>query len=213
MHTALPFGQWLRRCRTASNLTQAALAERVGCSPDVLRKFESQAKRPSRRLAEQLAAELGLAEAERDAFVQAARGTAPVASEASGVHVKRTAPQEIAASANASKRIEGLWLARTKLYPPRVRADILPRPGLYDAFHRALAAARLVLISAPAGTGKTTLVTTAVAAAPSRTDAWLTVDADDNDLVRFLQALVAAIAGSCQPSIPSRNTSSPSTPG
>lgn len=194
MNSAVTFGPLLRQRRTALNLTQAALAERVGCSHDVLRKFESQTKRPSRQLAERLATELGLAGIEREAFVQAGRNIVVPAPEVSTVHIERVAPQVVQASGQRPQRAERLWLARTKLYPPRVRTDILARPGLQHAFHRALTDARLVLISAPAGTGKTTLVTTAVAAAFSNPVAWLTLDSDDNELVRFLQALVAAFS-------------------
>src|SRR5215217_6178037 len=48
--TGPTFGQLLRAHRTTRQLTQAALAAQAGCSPEVLRKFEADAKRPSRRL-------------------------------------------------------------------------------------------------------------------------------------------------------------------
>jgi transcriptional regulator with XRE-family HTH domain len=67
------FGYWLRRRRKALDLTQAALAERVGCSPDLIQKIETDTRRPSRQIAERLADSLGLDAAERVAFVQAAR--------------------------------------------------------------------------------------------------------------------------------------------
>lgn len=67
------FGYWLRRRRKALDLTQAALAERVSCSLDLIQKIESDTRRPSRQIAEKLADSLGLDAAERVAFVQAAR--------------------------------------------------------------------------------------------------------------------------------------------
>src|SRR5512138_387585 len=67
------FGYWLKRRRKALDLSQAELAQRVSCSPDLIQKIEADARRPSRQLAERLADCLGLDTAERAAFVQAAR--------------------------------------------------------------------------------------------------------------------------------------------
>ncbi len=68
------FGYWLRRRRKALDLTQEALARLVSCSRDAIRKIEADQRRPSRGLAERLAAKLEVPSAERRAFVQAARG-------------------------------------------------------------------------------------------------------------------------------------------
>ena len=68
------FGLWLRDLRRARDLTQEALAERAGCAVSTLRAVESGRRRPSRELAAILADRLGLSEAERSLFVQAARG-------------------------------------------------------------------------------------------------------------------------------------------
>src|SRR3954471_11599576 len=73
----LSFGGILRQHRSAHQLTQAALAQQAGCSPEVLRKFEADAKRPSLQLAERLADALGLTGAERVQFLHAARYKAP----------------------------------------------------------------------------------------------------------------------------------------
>lgn len=67
------FGYWLRRRRKALDLTQEALARAVSCSRFAIRKIESDERRPSRRLAERLAEKLGIPEAEREAFLDAAR--------------------------------------------------------------------------------------------------------------------------------------------
>jgi transcriptional regulator with XRE-family HTH domain len=67
------FGYWLRRARKARDLTQAELAQRVGCSLGLIQKIEADARRPSRQVAERLADILGLAPDERPAFLQAAR--------------------------------------------------------------------------------------------------------------------------------------------
>jgi predicted ATPase/class 3 adenylate cyclase len=66
-------GDWIRRRRKALDLTQSMLAERVGCSVDLIQKIETDARRPSRETAARLASTLGLAGEEHAAFVQAAR--------------------------------------------------------------------------------------------------------------------------------------------
>src|SRR5215216_1629082 len=67
------FGYWLRRRRKALDLTQEALAQQVGCSEVTIRKIEADERRPSRQIAERLAAVLAIAVDERPAFLKAAR--------------------------------------------------------------------------------------------------------------------------------------------
>ncbi|MCG6876516.1 MAG: AAA family ATPase, partial [Betaproteobacteria bacterium] len=67
------FGYWLRRRRKALDLTQETLAQRASCSSFAIRKIEADERRPSRPLAERLAAALGIPEGERLAFLDAAR--------------------------------------------------------------------------------------------------------------------------------------------
>ena len=69
----LSFGYWLRRRRKALDLTQEALAQRVSCSGFSIRKIEADQRRPSRHLAERLAASLAIPEEERRDFLDAAR--------------------------------------------------------------------------------------------------------------------------------------------
>jgi len=71
--TESSFGHWAQRRRKALDLTQEALAQRVGCATETLRKIEADARRPSRQIAERLAQALQLPAAERAKFVQAAR--------------------------------------------------------------------------------------------------------------------------------------------
>src|SRR4051812_26428200 len=66
-------GLWIKRRRKALDLTQAALAHRVGCSLDLIQKIEADARRPSRERAARLADMLDLAVDERAPFIQAAR--------------------------------------------------------------------------------------------------------------------------------------------
>jgi tetratricopeptide (TPR) repeat protein/transcriptional regulator with XRE-family HTH domain len=67
------FGYWLRRRRKALDLTQEALGQRVFCSGFTIRKIEADERRPSRRLAERLAASLSIPEDELRDFLDAAR--------------------------------------------------------------------------------------------------------------------------------------------
>ena len=76
MSSGSSFGDWLRRRRRALDLTQVALAQRVGCAPITIRKFEADELLPSRQIAVLLAEHLGIPAAERDAFIEFARGRA-----------------------------------------------------------------------------------------------------------------------------------------
>ena len=82
-------------------------------------------------------------------------------------------------------------LLATKLYIPPPRANLVPRPRLIRQLDEGLGQ-RLTLVSAPAGFGKTTLVTEWLHGA-DRPFTWLSLDEGDNDLVRFLTYLVAAL--------------------
>ncbi len=87
----------------------------------------------------------------------------------------------------------------TKLYIPPARPKVVPRPRLIEQLNQGLQR-KLTLISAPAGFGKTTLVSawlnqkdeSGETIHPSRV-AWLSLDAGDSDLTRFLAYLVAAL--------------------
>ena len=70
---ASTFGSWLRQRRKALDLTQETLADRVGCSPETIRKIETGARRASRQVAELLAEALDLPLDQRAAFVRLAR--------------------------------------------------------------------------------------------------------------------------------------------
>lgn len=79
----------------------------------------------------------------------------------------------------------------TKLYAPPARQEIVPRPRLLDRLEEG-GRGQLTLVSAPAGFGKTTLVSTWLAES-DRPGAWLSLDEGDSDLARFLTYLVAAL--------------------
>src|SRR5450830_730659 len=85
-------------------------------------------------------------------------------------------------------------LLETKLHVPRLRRDLVPRPRLSERLSRGAESA-LTLVSAPAGFGKTTLLTEWLAAAPAdgRSAAWLSLDQRDNDSAVFWTYLVTAL--------------------
>ena len=79
----------------------------------------------------------------------------------------------------------------TKLYIPPTRTGVVLRPRLTEQLNVGLHA-KLTLISAPAGFGKTTLVGEWITNC-ERPVAWLSLDEGDSDPVRFLSYLVAAL--------------------
>jgi transcriptional regulator with XRE-family HTH domain len=70
----LSFGQWLKRRRIALGLTQAQLAQQVGCSTIALRKIEAEDRRPSAQIVERLANVFNIVPNERSTFLRFARG-------------------------------------------------------------------------------------------------------------------------------------------
>ncbi len=85
-------------------------------------------------------------------------------------------------------------LLETKLYVPKLRRGIVARPRLLVRLGRG-AESKVTLISAPAGFGKSTLVTEWLAAAPTGglSAAWLSLDQADNQPGSFWTYLIAAL--------------------
>lgn len=82
-------------------------------------------------------------------------------------------------------------LLETKLAIPRLRAEHLPRARLLAKLDEGMAG-DLVLVCTPAGFGKTTLVAD-WARSGKWSVAWLSIDSDDNDPVRFWRYVVGAL--------------------
>jgi LuxR family maltose regulon positive regulatory protein len=82
-------------------------------------------------------------------------------------------------------------LLTTKLFVPATRVELVDRPRLKAILSNAVGKC-LTLISAPAGYGKTTLVSSWLREAGIPC-AWLSLEDSDNDPVRFLQYLLTAI--------------------
>ncbi len=79
----------------------------------------------------------------------------------------------------------------TKLYAPQPRTKVVTRTRLIERLNEGLLG-KLTLISAPAGFGKTTLVSEWLVGC-DRPATWLSLDEGDNDLIRFLTYFVAAL--------------------
>ncbi len=93
-------------------------------------------------------------------------------------------------------------LLATKLYIPPVRPELVSRPRLVKRLDAGMRR-KLTLVSAPAGFGKTTLLSEWIHGSSASTGrgaltaplrvGWLSLDEGDNDLTRFLTYLVAAV--------------------
>jgi LuxR family maltose regulon positive regulatory protein len=170
------FGALLRRYRLAANLSQEALAERARVSARAISDLERGVRRlPYRETVRQIGEALALDVSDLAALQAAARGA-----RASGDQAERGSRDEP--------------LLETKLETPPPRPSLVPRPRLTERLHRALQGP-LTVIAAPAGSGKTTLVsawrdTPAGAAMPV---AWVSLDVSDNDPARFWRYVLAAL--------------------
>jgi LuxR family maltose regulon positive regulatory protein len=82
-------------------------------------------------------------------------------------------------------------LLASKFYVPPNRQDLVQRPRLLASFDAGLGG-KLTLVSAPAGFGKTTVLSEWVRGC-GHPAAWLSLDENDNDPSRFLIYLIAAL--------------------
>ncbi len=82
-------------------------------------------------------------------------------------------------------------LLQTKLYRPTLPVDMVLRPQLTDWLDARITRP-VTLVSAPAGYGKSTLISSWLDTC-NYPHTWLTLDAQDNDLVVFLKYFIASI--------------------
>ncbi len=82
-------------------------------------------------------------------------------------------------------------LLTTKFFIPQLREGYIPRPRLNECLDRGLNGS-VTIVSAPAGYGKTTLVSAWVAIIDNPV-VWLSLDEQDNEITRFLTYLVNSI--------------------
>ena len=96
-------------------------------------------------------------------------------------------PEELSKQEQFERRF-----VHTQLIPPLLTDQLLERPHLQRRFELAVLDHRLTLISAPAGSGKTTLAAR-LTINDNQLVAWLTLDHEDNDPLAFLTLLVLAL--------------------
>lgn len=145
METTISFGYGLRRQRKALDLTQQALADRVGCSLAAIKKIESDERKPSRQIAERIAEVLGVPLNQREMFLECARGLRSVD--------QLLLAREPAVSSPITHQ------SRESLHhnlPIQLTSFIGRERELAEA-KQLLANTRLLTLTGPGGTGKTRL--------------------------------------------------------
>jgi predicted ATPase/DNA-binding XRE family transcriptional regulator/Tfp pilus assembly protein PilF len=139
------FGGRLKQLRQEHGLTQDALAERVGCATQTIRKIEAGQRRPSYQIAARLAEQLGIAPEDRANFIRFSRD--------------EPRPEQIELPTQTVSETQPASLAP----PPRSLPTPLTR--LIGRQHEVISAQQLLLrgdlrlltLIGPGGTGKTRL--------------------------------------------------------
>jgi predicted ATPase/transcriptional regulator with XRE-family HTH domain len=146
----LSFGAWLRQRRRELDFTQAELAERLFCAKGTVRRLEADDLRPSKQLAEQIAAVLAVPDEQRAAFIAFARTGAQDSPPVDFVRAQaETPPHPLQPAARTARR-----------YPlPSAASPLLGRAHTVEAAVELLLDpdVRLVTLVGPPGVGKTRL--------------------------------------------------------
>ena len=156
------FGRWLKRRRKALDLTQAALAHRIGYAPVTIQKIESDDLRPSRLIAEKLAEALEIPADDWTSFVRFARAEpGSVTWDFSPLTPAAAFPPR-PASDQAAPQHPREAERRPPVDPPlrhlpSYLTPVIGRETVVEAILRRLASptGRLVTLTGPGGVGKT----------------------------------------------------------
>jgi predicted ATPase/DNA-binding XRE family transcriptional regulator len=139
------FGNWIKRLRKALDLTQGELAQRVGCSPSLIFKIESDERRPSRQIAELLAQHLEIPPDQRDLFLKVAR-------QEKAVDRLGDVPPHSGIAVGSARQP----------FPPSLPHPLTPLVGREHELHAIVQqlqnpSCRLLTLTGPGGVGKTRL--------------------------------------------------------
>ena len=147
MDEGASFGGWLKQRCKELDLTQASLAQCVGCSVTTIKKITAGVRRPSKQVAERLAQCLDVQAAEQAAFLKFARAeqaVPPPAGSAPAPPPWQTPPPVMSRRPNNLPAALNSFIGREK---QRERVgELLRRPGV-----------RLLTLAGPPGIGKTRL--------------------------------------------------------
>ena len=91
---------------------------------------------------------------------------------------------------------EKLQILRTKLHPPPIRSDLVYRTDLIEKLNYNYQKNALTLVCAPAGYGKSSLISSWLTE-NNILSTWILLDENDNDLRIFLEYVVTAVKRIC----------------
>ena len=154
MEDSPSFGAWLKQRRKALDLTQAELAQQVGCALGTIRKIEADERRPSKQLAALLADQLALPSPDHAAFLKAARA------ELSAI---RLAPFPPSNDQRLPRSVEAALVDPSLLRVPPTALIGRERELADLRMLLQRADVRLVTLTGPGGVGKTRLALQAAA--------------------------------------------------
>ncbi|MEZ4866267.1 MAG: helix-turn-helix domain-containing protein [Caldilineaceae bacterium] len=179
------FGDWLRRQRKARDWSQAALAQRVGCTAAMIRKIEAGERKPSAELAALLAEALAVPVESRTLFLQVARQLRPVAQLLSPRTMPILAGPYPALSTPANNLPAPLTSLVNRVHDAATVARLLTAADL-----------RLLTLLGPPGIGKTRLAihTAEQVATHFRDGVWFVDLAPLNDAALVLPAIAQVLA-------------------
>ena len=106
----ISFGNLIKEHRRVRDLTQAELAQRVGCATITIRKIEADSLRPSKQIAERLALVLDIPRPERVAFIRLARTSSPIEPSPPPTPTPPLLPKEVGQEDLSGRAIRGYEL-------------------------------------------------------------------------------------------------------